>query len=155
MPETVKANNMEPPAKKQHFKTVTAEKKEYLKTKMKAPNTNKAPKLWVRCMEDFLIKCNLPAIYEITNQDLPKIFVNFYTALKKMNKSDIDEIEPEGAEGLDDEDGKHNYRNTTLKAIRAALCQYFKSTRCIDIINNESFIEANETFSALTRIRPA
>ena len=109
MPETVKADDMEPPAKKQRFKTVTAEKKEYLKIKMKAPNTNKATKLWVRCMEDYLIKCNLPAIDGITNQDLPETLENFYTALKKRNKSDSDEIEPEGAEGLDDkEDGKHN-----------------------------------------------
>ena len=35
---------------------------------------------------------------------------------------------------------KYNYRNTTLKAVRAILCRHYKETHCIDIINNKPFI---------------
>ena len=37
----------------------------------------------------------------------------------------------------------------TMKSIRGVLCRYFKTMRCIDLIANESFINANNIFQSV------
>ena len=58
---------------------------------------------------------------------------HFYTEVRKKKTNENDQT-----------DG--NYKTQTLKCIRAALGQYFKDTCSIDIIRNELFLQANESY---------
>lgn len=128
------------------FKTVSGEKKEEIRGKRKAPNTNRATKLWIQCFREYLTEKNLKAIDDIETKDLPGILEQFYSEVRKKEKRENQESAKPDAED------ERNYKNTTLKAIRGALARHFKETRSIDIISNEAFIKANQIFEGVQKI---
>lgn len=132
--------------KKSRFGTTTEEKTQYVMDKRKAPNTNKATKLWLQCFTDYLLEKDLPKIETLTINTLPTILENFYTDVRKKEA----QSNPENEAG--DDDDQRLYKNTTLKAIRAALGRYFKEKLSIDIMSNENFIRANQIFEGVQRI---
>ena len=69
--------------------------------------------------------------------------LNFYPELKKKKRNQSDE---------NDVENTAEYKNSTLRAIRAVLVRYFKDTRRVDIIHSEMVIKANDMFLALTNI---
>ena len=90
-------------------------------------------------MQEYLAEKDYPTIDEITDNNLPDVLYNFYseTCKKKPNPDTGDEQE---------------YKNSTLKCVRAALNRYFKEKRCVDIIVDGCFIKTNEMFKAVTKI---
>ena len=127
-----------------------------------AENTGKATKLWVDCFKDYLSEKNLPAIDLLTLETLPQVLADFYTELKKKEKSpkkkcsnsDINEEQSE-ASALNAKTKENTpeceYKNSTMNCIRAALNRHFKETIGIDIIKNEAFTKTNEMFRGVTK----
>ena len=72
---------------------------------------------------EYLTEKDLPAIKDLTIDNLPDILMNFYTKVRKVNCE--------------------NYK---LKCIHAGINQFMKARKGIDIISNESFVKANEMF---------
>ena len=77
---------------------------------------------------------------------------DFYVDLRKKNVKkiahklgDSRKVIPKTSEDTED------YKNTSLKCIRAALNCHFKATRNLDIITNEKFIQCNEMFQGVTK----
>ena len=102
----------------------------------------------------YLAEKNLPAIEDILDVNLPKVLFDFYTEVKKKdktprknpkkNKSNVPEVK-EQCENIDE------YKNSSLKCMRAALNRYFIEKRGINIITNERFLQANEMFRGVTK----
>ena len=101
----------------------------------KSKNTNKATKLWVMCLEEYLNEKHSQKLEDIETHELPKILSDFYTEICKK-KPIGDEIE---------------YKNSTLKCMRAGLKRYFKEKCCIDIVSDSKFKRTNKMFSAATK----
>lgn len=114
------------------FKRCTTKDKSDIYDGRKAPNTNKATKLWMNCFSDYLKEKKLPPVYKIESDDLPNILSDFYTELRKT-------------------DGENDYKISTLKCIRAALNRYFKGKHGLDIIADRRFIKTNEMVKGVTR----
>lgn len=135
--------------KTSRFGTVNSSEKNLILSKRKAPNTNKATRLWLTCFTDYLLEKDLPKIENISTETLPFILEQFYSEVRKKEST----ASPPNEQATEEEkDDAKLYKNTTLKAIRAALTRYFKETKSIDIINNESFIRANEIFDGMQKI---
>lgn len=134
--------------KKTRFATVNEPKKVNIIEERKAPNTNKATKLWMSCFTDYLEEKELPKLNELDIQNLPEILENFYSEVRKKERKD----NPEPAQHEDD---ARLYKNTTLKAIRGALARHFKETHSIDIISGERFLWANAVFEGMQKINKA
>lgn len=133
--------------KKVRFKSVDTAKTNFILSKRKKPNTNKATKLWLNCFTEYLEEKNLPLIETIEKEALPAILEQFYSEVRiKETKNSPESVED------DDEDTSRLYKNTTLKAIRGALARYFKETLSIDIISSEPFIRANQIFEGVQKI---
>ena len=65
---------------------------------------------------------------------LPNILEDFYTEVcKKRHKGQTIE-----------------YKNSTMKCLRTALNRFFKANRCVDIIADPHFIQADEMFKGIT-----
>ena len=133
------------------FKSTTREQKDVIYNARKSENTNRATRTWVTCFNEYLAEKNLPHEADLDLQDLPSILADFYVELRKKNVKKIahklgdgGKVVPQNAE-LDD------YKNTSLKCIRAALNRHFKGTRNIDIISNPLFIQCNEMFQGVTK----
>ena len=77
---------------------------------------------------------NYANLEDIENDDLPNILTNFYTEVSKKKK------------GVN---GDFEYKNTTLKCIRAAINRHFRETQSLDIIADHHFIAANEMFKGI------
>ena len=75
---------------------------------------------------DYLTEKQLPAIEDLTVQQLPDILMDFYTNLRKV-------------------DGE-NYKLQSLKCIHAGINRYMKAEKGIHIISNDKFVKANEMF---------
>lgn len=118
--------------KKSRFKTVQIEEKNDTMGQRKAPSTNQATKLWVKCLRQYLSEKKLPALEDMETKDLPDMLENFYIELRKA-------------------DCQGEYKTSTLKCIRAALNRYFKEERSLDILNDQRFIRCNEMFTGVTR----
>ena len=149
---------------KSRFSTITEQEKDGILYKKNKENTNKATKLWIQCFWDFLIEKGLPDIDLLANHDLPAILEDFYASVcKKPKHTDEDEdSETEdnvlevpanpNAAVLPMRKKKKSYKNTSMKAIRGALCRYFKDKRSIDIMSGEAFICANSVFTGILQI---
>lgn len=130
--------------KTSHFGTTNKDKTTFILEKRRKPNTNRATKLWFSCFTDYLTEKELPAVEEITMEELPNVLEQFYSEVRKKETKDNPPSEQATDERL--------YKNTTLKAIRGALARYFKESRSTDIISNERFIRANQIFEGVQRI---
>lgn len=131
------------------FSTTNSKKSDYIRSKGKSDNTNKATKLWLQCFMDYLLEKQLPAIDKITTPELPFILEQFYSDVRKKEA----QANPPHEQAVNEEDDDSRlYKNTTLKAIRAALTCYFKTNLSINIVSNESFIKANEIFEGVQHI---
>lgn len=113
------------------FKTLKTNAKEDIYDKRIRDSTKEATKVWLKCFNDYLKEKKLPDAASVSTEQLPTILTDFYTELRKV-------------------DGQGEYKTSTLKCIRAALNRYYKDTRCIDIIANESFIRSNQMFKGVT-----
>ena len=122
------------------FKTLTDEERDEIKNKSKVENTNKATKLWVNNFTNYLNEKEMPKMEDISKEDLPSVLERYYSELKKQKCSN------------EEDEDSDTYKHSTQKSIRAALCRHFKKTRCIDIINSENFIQANEMFDGVKRV---
>ena len=93
-----------------HFKSLSTEEKEDLKKKCKSESTNKTTKTWDNCLENYLFEKALPKNDDIDPNDLSEILDGFYAEVNKKK-----EIE-----------GSDEYKNSTLKCIRAGINGYFR-----------------------------
>ena len=84
----------------------------------------------------------------ISSQELPNIIGDFYFSARKKRISEEDTL-PNDKEKARSK--LSYYKNSSLKAGRAALNRYFKANRGIDIISNDSFIKVSEIFTAVTK----
>lgn len=84
------AKKPEKKGKVPRFRTVNEEKKSTIFQGRKAPNTNKATKLWLSCFTDYLDEKNLPGIDDIETEQLPTILEQFYTEVRKKEKKDYE-----------------------------------------------------------------
>ena len=136
-------------AKKSRFKTLTDNEKQAILKNRKAENTNKATDLWMTCFKQYLQEKDLPIVELLTTEELPPILSDFYSEVKKKNPTK----NTKGKNNLDENDAPpcQEYKTSSLKCIRAALNQYFRSERGLDIISNEKFIKANEMFTGVTK----
>ena len=126
------------------FQVVLAEDKDKLIQNRKAKNMNRATKQWVDCFQVYLTERNLSQLDDIVNDNLAKIIGDFYFSLRKKQPKKTKEQN-------DDDTDELYYKNCSLKSGRAALNHHLKGMRGIDIISNETFIQANEIFKAVTR----
>ena len=78
----------------------------------------------------------MPQVDEITTEQLPDALENFYSEITKKKIGS----------------GTAEYKNSTLKCIRAGINRYYKSNRSLDIIADPKFIQANEMFKGMSRI---
>lgn len=121
-------------SKKTRFFTKTTNEKEEIFKKRKAPSTNEATKVWMKCFNDYLKEKNLPDADLLTLEDnqLPNVLSDFYTEVRKSD-----------AEG--------EYKTSTLKCIRAAINRHYKATRSLDILSDPRFIKSNEMFTGVAK----
>lgn len=117
---------------KSRFFSKSKEQKQDIYDGRKAPSTNKATKVWMKCFNDYLKEKNLPDSETISSDDLPAVLSDFYTELRKS-------------------DSEGEYKTSTLKCIRAAINRYYKSKRSLDILSDPRFIMSNEMFTGVTR----
>ena len=69
------------------FKSVSKEEKDKILNNAKAENTNKATEQWISVLREYLAEKNLPILEEILDNDLPSVLSDFYTEVKKKQKS--------------------------------------------------------------------
>ena len=146
------------------FKTLSKTEKDEIMQGRSAGNTNKATKMWLDCFREYLAEKGLKPLDEITTEELPNILSDFYTEVKKKEKSppkkkkkskrplkevncDTEELDSQNSVYQEEEE----YKNSSLKCMRAALNRYFKETKGLNIITNENFIQANEMFRGVTK----
>lgn len=98
----------------------------------KAPNTQKATRLWMNVFREYLDQRNYDTAEIIDTKELPDALTNFYTELRKT-------------------DGTSEYKMSSLKSARAAINRFYRESRCLDIITDTRFIRANEMFKGVTR----
>ena len=77
-------------------------------------------------------------MHELSNVELYQILEIFYCEVKKKNTTEEGEF-------------VSNYKNSSLRAFRAALTRHFKAEHDIDLIRIETFIKNNMTFLAITK----
>ena len=133
-----------------HFKTLTEAQKDGIMQGRSAENTNKATKLWVDCLREYLDEKGMPILEEVCDAELPKLLSDFYTEVKKKEKSPNSKkkgTKKTKSPTVSDEE----YKNSSLQCMRAALNRYFKEKRGLNIISNETFIQANEMFRGVTK----
>ena len=87
-------------------------------------------------MENYLFEKALPKSDDIDPNDLSEILDGFYAEVTKKK-----EIE-----------GSDEYKNSTLKCVRAGINGYFRKKHCLNIISDHHFIQTNETFKGVTRV---
>lgn len=116
---------------KRFFTKTTVEKKAIFDQR-KAPGTNEATKVWIRCLNDYLAEKKLPDIDTISTDELPNVLSDFYTELRKV-------------------DAKGQYKTSTLKCIRAAINRYLKGNRSLDILSDPRFLSSNEMFTGVAK----
>lgn len=126
-----KANAPKKKAKNRFLTWTVKAKKDIFKQK-KAPSTNQATKVWVKCLNYYLAEKNLEDTDTLDIKDLPNVLSDFYTKLRKA-------------------DAKGEYKTSTLKCIRAAINRYFKETRSLDILLDPRFIRSNEMFTGVAK----
>lgn len=136
---------MDKKPKTSRFKTSKPRDTEYVLSKRKKPNTNKATRLWLTCFTDYLAEKKLPTIDKLLDGQIPFILEQFYTEVRKKEKRDY-------AQDEEDDNDARLYKNTSLKAIWAALTRYFKETQSINIMSNKNYIRANEIFEGVQKI---
>ena len=105
-------------------------------------NTKNATKTWIKHLNAYIKKVNGGldiTIDDIGTDELPPLLYEFYFdgQYKSFNSDRSEECE--------------QYKNTSLKSIRAAITRYLKNTRGIDIINDVRFTKSNEMFKAVTK----
>ena len=138
-------NNIEKPQKRRS-KDLSDEEKERIMKKRKADNTNKATDVWIAALKEYMEEKNFGDLDSLSNTELDKVLGNFYMeARKKYVTDDIDPNDPA------DEERKTNYKNTSLRAARAAFTRFFKDRRQIDIRTHQDFVNSNESFLGKTR----
>ena len=104
------------------------------------------------CFNKYLVEKQLGPENEIATEDLPQILSDFYVELKKKNiKKIAHKLDDSGKVIPESNQECEEYKNTSLKCIRAALNRHFKATRNLDIIANEQFIQCNEMFQGITK----
>ena len=134
------------------FGTVSREDKDKIFKERKSVNTNRATATYLKCFNEYLREKKLPAEQDISNGDLPSILSDFYVEVpKKKITQGKHKVNDEGKVVPSASSTSLDYKNTSLMCIRAALNRHFKSTRSIDIIANEQFIQANEMFKGVTK----
>ena len=83
---------------------------------------------------------------KLDNTQLSDVLCDFYIEVRKKRvPDDVNSDDPE------DEDKKTSDKNTTLRAMRAALTHHFIDTRNVNIIQDPMFLKANEMFLGKTK----
>ena len=134
------------------FKTVNTKEKQEIIRNSKAENTNKATELWMNCFTEYLEEKSLPKVTDITNIELPKILSDFYVEVKKKDRVTSAKTKAKKKLTTAKSSKTEEYKNSSLMCIRAALNRYFRRERGLDIISNQSFIQANEMFKGVTKV---
>ena len=117
----------------------------------------------MNCFTDYLIESDLPSVDLVETEQLPKILENFYSSVcKKPKNSDNYESTDSEDDTADKQNPglavmprckkKKNYKNTSMRAIRAAIGRYYKEKRSIDIISGEPFIRVNSVFIGILQL---
>ena len=139
-------------AKLSRFKRTTEQEKLEIFEGRKPANTNRATRTWLTCFNEYLVEKQLLPEAQLSNDELPAILTDFYVDLKKKNVKKIaHKLGDSGKVIPQNNSDSEDYKNTSLKCIRAALNRHFKATRNIDIITNEKFIQCNEMFQGVTK----
>ena len=133
------------------FGSVSTEDKDKIFKERKSLNTNRATATYVKCLNDYLNEKQLPAEDQIPTVDLPQILSDFYVEVRKKKSTQNNHKVTKGGKVIPPSPTGNDYKNTSLMCIRAALNRHFKSTRSIDIIANEQFIQCNEMFKGVTK----
>ena len=121
-----------------HFVEVSEEDRQKILQNRVAQNTRRATKLWVTRFQEFIAKKHKngkfaeSSLVEVCDADLPKKLEIFYTELRDKNGE--------------------LYKNTTMKAMRAAINRFIKETRGIDVVNDDRFVICNEMFRGVTKM---
>ena len=127
------------------FKTLTDEDKQKILDKRKSQNTNNATRLWINALKDYITEKGYPPLEDLSIDLLDEAIGNFYVEARKKNFAEIDPNDP------DDEERKTNYKNTSLRAARAAFTRYFKESRKINIVSDPAFTKSNGLFLGKTK----
>ena len=139
-------------AKFNRFKSTSKTEKETIFNGRKSENTNRATRTWMTCFNEYLVEKSLKPETEITDGELPQILSDFYVELRKKKVKKIAHKLGKDGKVIPEHDiTDDDYKNTSLKCIRAALSRHFKATRNLDIINNKHFIQCNEMFQGVTK----
>ena len=115
------------------FKTLYQAEKHKIKKKSKAESTHQATKVSVNCFNNYLIEKDLSDIENIQTDELPNILEDFYSEICKKKG--------ESAE----------YKNSTVKCIRAGINRHFKSTRSLDIFVISTVFESKDKPTQMTK----
>lgn len=114
------------------YDQLNAARKENLMDIRVAPNTKKATKTWLKCINDYVTECELgQTIDDVTDENLPNVLFDFYTEVRST-KNEV-------------------YKNTTLRCLRAGINRYIKEKRSIDIVADKRFIRTNEIFKGVQK----
>ena len=76
-----------------HFGTTTEEEKAQLIENHNAKNTNRAAKTSLRCLMNYLMKKERPALSEIANNELSGLLLDFYTDMRTKKTGDLYNIQ--------------------------------------------------------------
>ena len=114
---------------KYRFKPISDEKKKILMDGRNRENTQKATESAICQLQGFLTVRDLGKLDDITNDMLPNILLDFYTAVQPPKKD--------------------SYSIQTLKCMRAALNRFFHAERNLNIITDTRFVKTNEMFKGV------
>ena len=137
-------NNQENSMRKRSVE-VSDEEKQRILSKRKKENTNKATDLWIKALKEYMSENQMGSLDSIDNATLDIVLGKFYLEARKKTVSDPTTDDPEELAK------QRNYKNTSLRAARAAFTRYFVDTRKVDIRTNEVFLESNQLFLGKTR----
>ena len=124
------------------LKSLSEKEKNAIMQARSSDNTNKATKLWVDVLREYIEEKDMGILKEVLDADLSKLLSDFYTEIKKKEKPQAKKRK---------ENSEEEYKNSSLQCMRAALNRYFKEKRGINIINDDRFIQANEMFRGVTK----
>ena len=117
------------------FASTSEQEKKKIMEERNSSNTNKATQSALTTFREYLTEKQIGTIEEVCDGDLPKIMLEFYTNLRKIDGGD--------------------YCVQSMKCIRAGINRYFKAECGIDIIDNEKFTKANEMFCGVNKRKRA
>ena len=131
------ADNCSDAAEDQRFVFLSNDRKRGILLNRNADNTRSATKTWIGLFNNYLKARKVSEdIKDVPTESLPDLLEDFFPLIRIVCKGKTEK-----------------YKNTSLKAIRAAINRYLKEERGVDTMSDPRFTQVKEMFRGERRYR--